>query len=110
MSLTGLKSRCQHCYVSSGGSKGESIFSPFPLSRSFLHSLTHGHSSIPSAKLAMSDQTFLIQHRSETFLFVPFIFKDPSDHVGSKQISHLKFNIISAKSLLSCEVIYLQRF
>lgn len=55
--VTGLKSNVSMAAFLSGGSRGESISFPFPVSRCSPHSLVHGH-LLPFSKPAISGQLY----------------------------------------------------
>lgn len=60
MNPTGLKSRCQECCISLGGSRGETISWPFPASQGHPHSLAHGPFPALLQTLLLSSHLLLI--------------------------------------------------
>lgn len=81
--LTGLQSRCQQDRVPFAGSRGDSVFLPFPASSGCLCFLAHGSLS-PFPKPAIAREVF----SHDAFSLVPILlpplprFKDPMTTLG----------------------------
>ena len=103
MGLTDIKLRYQQICISSGGSRGESVYFRFPASKGCLHSLVYSPTSF--------SLLLLLSHLFWLRLCCIVFYKNPCDYIGPTQITpYLKILnlIITALSLLPWKVACLQ--